>query len=257
VSAKEHIAGWLRQADFTGRGCQHSHETIALAVGCSRRTVIRAIAELETEGWIVVRAKRNSRVCNIYRAPNWSPQKRIPTLKTLRQIRAIRRRNSAECHTEGTALLSRAPTTVGTHPFGAEVEGPERKSPRRTARTLGCKEQNDENRLGTNETRRSAAGGAEGSGRGGEVGRPAVVVDGGEMESNLRRLWGEAFRAVRLESRPAAWVVSGLRRHARNRGREVEAVSGVGARPVERTARYKKVLPGRLTRVADRRITFL
>lgn len=89
MQAAERVRTWLERADFTGAGCRHSQALIASGCACSRRTVIRAIAQLEAEGAITVkRAPRNSRICNVYRVAGRNPQIRRGMLAFLKAHRA-------------------------------------------------------------------------------------------------------------------------------------------------------------------------
>ena len=108
MTAEQRILAWLEHADFNGRGCWHSQDTIAAATGCCKRTVIRCVAKLEHAGRLdVERAPRGSRRCNVYRVKHWSPHKRAGVLNVLAGIREARR---AECHSKRTATAPRAQT---------------------------------------------------------------------------------------------------------------------------------------------------
>lgn len=112
MTAKARVLDWLERADFNNHGCRHSQETIALAVNCSRRTVIRALFNLEREGLITVQRPRQRGVCNTYRVRDWNPHRRSDVLAVLARVRKTRR---AQCHTKRTADLSRAQTTSQNH----------------------------------------------------------------------------------------------------------------------------------------------
>ena len=71
---------------------QCSQDFIAKVAGVSRRTVIRHVEILEAAGHLIVhRAPRNSRVCNVYTLPDYTPpptaappaEAEIPATKSL------------------------------------------------------------------------------------------------------------------------------------------------------------------------------
>jgi DNA-binding Lrp family transcriptional regulator len=116
MTSEERILAWIERADFDGTGCRHSQETIAQAIGCSRRTVIRAVQTLAADGRISVGKERRPGcpwVCNVYRIRDWNPHKRSGVLGVLAAIREARR---ASCHTEGTATAEEGSYAHDTSP---------------------------------------------------------------------------------------------------------------------------------------------
>lgn len=112
TAAESRVLRWLEASDFDNTGCRHSQDTIAAGAQCTRRTVIRAtrrLADLE-----LIRVEKERRpgckwACNVYYVRDWNPQIRRGVLSILKA------RRQAQCHTEGTAALSRVHTRSRAH----------------------------------------------------------------------------------------------------------------------------------------------
>jgi hypothetical protein len=117
VNSKDRLYAWLNAGTFNEKdGCRHPQDIIAAAVGCSERTVIRCVQQLEAEGRLTVDRPRRRGACNTYFVATWNPTKRAGVLNVLEGIRpAVLKRRAqrldAECHLKRTAELSRAQTT--------------------------------------------------------------------------------------------------------------------------------------------------
>jgi hypothetical protein len=114
------IRHWIEASDFNGHGCRHTQTTIAQAVGCDKRTVIRELSEWEAEGGVQVqRGPKGSKTCNVYRVRDRCPQLREPVLRRLSQLR--RNRSRGICHSKGTAP-SRALHAAGSPPSRPQLK---------------------------------------------------------------------------------------------------------------------------------------
>ena len=129
--AKERLYRWLNNATFVEeKGCSHPLDVLAVAIGCTERTVIRAVKELEAEGRIRVKRPKVRGRANTYWVDCWNPSKRCPVLAVLAGGRAeVGRRRTlkhqaelsrvarrASCHPNENSRPSRA-QTPGVNPF--------------------------------------------------------------------------------------------------------------------------------------------
>lgn len=104
--ATERVYRWLRNATFNeADGCSHPLDVIAAAVGCTERTVIRAVQQLERDGRLRVHRPRVRGQCNTYWVDHWAPSKRVPVLKVLAAVRPeVQRRRAIKCEREAKRI---------------------------------------------------------------------------------------------------------------------------------------------------------
>lgn len=99
MTVKDRLYAWLNQATFDpANGCRHSQPLLAGALGCSERTIIRAVQRLEAEGRIRVDRPRRKGHANTYYVCEWTPTLRSRTLAELRRIKRAR----GQCHPKRT-----------------------------------------------------------------------------------------------------------------------------------------------------------
>lgn len=112
MNTKERLYVWLNNGTFAEEnGCRHPQDIIAAALGCSERTVIRCVQQLEAEGRLRVVRPRRRGACNTYYVACWNPARRSGVLNVLRAVRprvleARRAREERQCHLKRTANSS-------------------------------------------------------------------------------------------------------------------------------------------------------
>jgi DNA-binding Lrp family transcriptional regulator len=109
VKTKERLYVWLNNGTFVEKdGCTHPQDIIAAAIGCSERTVIRCVQQLEAEGRLRVHRPRRRGACNTYYVACWNPARRSGVLNVLGAVRPAvlkrrRERDERLCQIKRTA----------------------------------------------------------------------------------------------------------------------------------------------------------
>jgi hypothetical protein len=247
MTAEQSVLFWLERADFTGTGCRHSQETIAMALGYNRRTIIRATQALAADGHITISKERrpgSKWLCNVYHVKHWNPHKRCGVLDVLARIREVRR---TQCHTEENGRTGEGSYAGDTSPSVPSYAVPQRF--RRTESKIGA----SRCRLGASAAKETGRDGSYGLGEGvgsrfgtdpGARSRDGgVVVDagqGGRVVSGMPRPSGEG-RHRRLQPLSANFDVRGLRGFG---GLVAAAIEGVPARAGQEQAAPQALIYG-------------
>src|SRR3954471_6726648 len=120
MNAKERLYVWLNNGAFSEKdGCSHPQDIIAAAIGCSERTVIRCVQQLEAEGRLRVHRPRRRGACNTYYVACWNPARRSGVLNVLEAVKpeVLKRRRERDerlCQIKRTAKASKGSDPVGS-----------------------------------------------------------------------------------------------------------------------------------------------